>query len=140
MTYLLDSDIVIDYFKKREPSFDFISHILHKDRVVISTITLTEVRAGWDDSQAATLRPLLSDLFEITEVTVAIADRAGEQIKKYAQAGKQLSTTITSPILGWRETGSCSTVGCGSNTTNGKLQKPWWLFYHSCAACIPPSR
>lgn len=95
MTYLLDSDIVIDYFKKREPSYTFVTHILHKDRVIISAITLTEVRAGWDAMQAATLRPLLSDLFEITEVTVPIADRAGEQIKKYAQLGRQLSTTDT---------------------------------------------
>jgi predicted nucleic acid-binding protein len=95
MTYLLDSDIIIDYFKKREPSFGFVAQILHKEQVVISAITLTEVRAGWDAAQAATLRPILSALFDIVEVTVPIADRAGEQIKKYAQEGRQLSTTDT---------------------------------------------
>jgi predicted nucleic acid-binding protein len=95
MTYLLDSDVVIDYFKKCEPSFGFIASTLTSEHVAISTITLTEVRAGWDRAQADFLRPLLGDLFEIIDVTVAIADLAGEQIKKYAEVGKRLSTTDT---------------------------------------------
>jgi hypothetical protein len=93
MTYLLDSDVVIDYFKKRQPSFEFIANLLTTEHIVISTITLTEVRAGWDKAQADLLRPILGDLFEIVDVTVAIADLAGEQIKKYAEAARALSTT-----------------------------------------------
>jgi predicted nucleic acid-binding protein len=95
MTYLLDSDVVIDYFKKREPSFGFIANLLTTERVVISAITITEVRAGWDEAQATVLRPLIGDLFEIADVTVAIADLAGEQIKKYSKRGQHLSTTDT---------------------------------------------
>jgi predicted nucleic acid-binding protein len=95
MTYLLDSDVVIDYFKKREPYFGLVAGLLHKEQVVISVVTLTEVRGGWDASQTAILRPVMGDLFDIVDVTVAIADLAGEHIKKYSQQGRTLSTTDT---------------------------------------------
>jgi hypothetical protein len=95
MTYLLDSDVVIDYFKKREPYFGLVAGLLATEQVSISAITLAEVRGGWDVSQAAILRPIMGDLFDIVDVTVAIADLAGKQIKKYAQQGRTLATTDT---------------------------------------------
>lgn len=97
MTYILDSDVVIDYFKKRAPYYREVTMLLNQehDELVISAITLAEVRAGWDSAQAETFRPIISSLFTILDVTANIADEAGAQLKFFAQRGRTLSTTDT---------------------------------------------
>jgi predicted nucleic acid-binding protein len=95
MTYLFDTDVLIEYFKHRDPWYSRVEKILQKQSSVISVITLTELRAGWDGARSAQWMPVLYDLFTLQDITSEIAVFAGEQIKKYQQKGSQLSTTDT---------------------------------------------
>jgi predicted nucleic acid-binding protein len=55
-TYLADSDVLIDFFNKRNPERDTLERLMRNERVVISVITLLEVRRGWNPDQAKKLR------------------------------------------------------------------------------------
>lgn len=84
----------IFYLKVGSHFYLCFSHITYRQDAYLSYNPHRGTSRG-DAQQAVMLRPLLSDLFDITDVTVAVADRAGEQIKKYAQEGRQLSQTDT---------------------------------------------
>src|SRR5215211_6559844 len=93
MTYLLDSDILIYYFKKKDPVIEMVERLLNSSDVVISAITFTEVRAGWSDDQAKEWLPVVKDLLPVIEVSFAIAEHAGYQIKTSSQRGRTGTTT-----------------------------------------------
>src|SRR5689334_7686958 len=95
MTYLFDTDVLIEYFKHREPWYSRVEKILQKHPSAISVVTLTELRACWDDVHARQWMPLLYDLFTLQDITSEIAVLAGAQIKNYQQQGMTLSTTDT---------------------------------------------
>jgi predicted nucleic acid-binding protein len=93
MTYLVDSDILIYYFKKKEPFLGIVESILTHSTAVMSAITLTEVRAGWDDAHDKKLLPVITDLFPVIDVSFTIAENAGHQIKRCSQRGRMVTTT-----------------------------------------------
>ena len=93
MTYLVDSDILIYYFKKKEPFLGIVESILTHSTAVISAITLAEVRAGWDDDQAKKWLPVVKDLFPVIDVSYTISEHAGYQIKRFSQRGRTVTTT-----------------------------------------------
>lgn len=93
MTYILDSDVLIYYFKNKQPFFELVESLLNKFPVVISTVSLAEVRAGWDEKQTQKWLPIITDLFPTVDVTYTIAEQAGYQIKRYSNEGKTLATT-----------------------------------------------
>ena len=93
MTYLLDSDILIYYFKKKAPFFGIVEGILNNATVVISAIITTEVRAGWDDDQTEKWLPVMKDLFPVIAVSFAIAEHAGYHMKRLSQRGRTVTTT-----------------------------------------------
>src|SRR3712207_2351899 len=87
MTYLLDTDILIDFFKVKEPATALIRQFLTTDKMVISSLTVAELRAGWTSEQAQRHIPQLSTLFTVEDVTKDIAEQAGAWRQAYKPKG-----------------------------------------------------
>lgn len=96
MNFILDTDIVISYFNRNEPTVVLVEDMLQKaTTVAISTLTITEVRTGWTQEKAALYMPKLYDLFTLEPVTQEIAELAGVWRHDYHSKGKPLSTPDT---------------------------------------------
>lgn len=96
MNFLLDTDIIISYFNRNDPTVVLVEDMLQKaTTVAISTLTITEVRTGWTHEKAALYMPKLYDLFTIETITVEIAELAGVWRHDYYSKGKPLSTPDT---------------------------------------------
>lgn len=92
-TYLLDSDVLIDLFNRKSKTVELISELVaERAGIAISVVSITEVRAGWDDDQASQYLPKLYDLVNITPVTAEIAEKAGGYRKMYSKKGKVIHT------------------------------------------------
>ena len=96
MKYLIDSDVLIDYFKGKDPVRPLVEHLLGTDDVVaISVLSITELRPGWTEEQAAYLLPRLGKLFTIEAVVPEIATQAGVWRHAYMRKGQPLGTVDT---------------------------------------------
>lgn len=95
MTYLLDSDVLIDYFKEKDPYASFVEQLLREADVAISALSITEIRTGWTEKQASYLVPRLYKLFTIEAVLPEVAVQAGVWRREYRQQGKPLTTPDT---------------------------------------------
>src|SRR6476661_10743183 len=84
---------LIYYFKKKERFLGIVESILTHSTAVISAITCTEVRAGWDDEQAKKWLPVITDVCSVIDVSFAISELAGYQMKRCAQRGRTVTTT-----------------------------------------------
>jgi predicted nucleic acid-binding protein len=94
--YLLDSDILIDFFNKREPAQALVSKFLgSRLHMAISVLSVTELRAGWGDKECAVYLPVLYDLFPAEIVTLDVAELAGKLRHNYQVQGKVLKTVDT---------------------------------------------
>jgi predicted nucleic acid-binding protein len=95
MNCVFDSDVLIDFFKFRRPALDLIKSINTSGRIVISTVTITELRSGWTVDEAEIFIPQLYDLCLIKPVTIEIAEQAGIWRKKFSTKGLTLNTVDT---------------------------------------------
>ncbi len=88
MMYLFDSDILMDFFKKKEYAIQLIKDLTNKKgRFSISTLSVAELRSGWTKEQAEHLLPKLYDLVNIFMVDKAIAELAGQFRQEYKIQG-----------------------------------------------------
>ncbi len=87
MTYLFDTDILIDFFKLKEPATALIKRFLNKEPMAISVLSVAELRAGWSEEQAARHVPRLYTLFTVEDVTKDIAEQAGKWRQGYKPKG-----------------------------------------------------
>ena len=85
--YLIDTDILIDYFNEKEPSTSFVQKLIDGVSVFISIISVAEIRAGWNDQQAQKYIPMLYTLFPVEPITVDEAELAGKFKKDYSEKG-----------------------------------------------------
>lgn len=89
--YLLDSDVLIDLFNGKGETATLIDKLVAERTIIaVSVLSVTEVRAGWDDEQASLYLPELYDLATIEPVTQEIAEQAGRYRKVYSKKGKAL--------------------------------------------------
>lgn len=88
--YLLDSDILIDFFKKRPETQELIIKLRKKDIPRLSILSVTELRAGWNDKETQQLLPLLYKAFKVESITIDIAECAGKLLQDYKQKGLSL--------------------------------------------------
>jgi predicted nucleic acid-binding protein len=95
MTYLLDSDVLIDYFKEKDPFASLVKRLIKEEQVAISVLSITELRTGWTEEQASYLLPRLYKLFAVEAVLPEIAVQAGMWRREYRQQGKPLTTSDT---------------------------------------------
>ena len=95
MKYLIDSDVLIEYFKGKDPVRPLVERLLETEAVAISVLSITELRTGWTEEQAAYLLPRLAKLFTIEAVVPEIATQAGGWRHRYMKQGQPLGTVDT---------------------------------------------
>lgn len=95
MTYLFDTDVLIDFFKFKEPAKGLIQHLAKRGTFALSTLTITELRSGWTPKEAEQLLPQLYALCVVEVVTKEIAQQAGIWRQEYKKRGRQFSTPDT---------------------------------------------
>lgn len=92
---LLDSDILIDFFKKKERATKLVNSFLQEGNVATSALSVAELRIGWSDEEAAFYLPRFYKLFQIEPVTKEIAEVAGKLRRDSQRAGRTLPTIDT---------------------------------------------
>jgi tRNA(fMet)-specific endonuclease VapC len=95
MTYLIDTDVLVDFFKHKDPAKTLIARLSKHALLALSTLTITELRSGWTKEQADWLLPRLYALCAVVPVTKEIAEQAGIWRQEYKSRGQQLGTPDT---------------------------------------------
>jgi predicted nucleic acid-binding protein len=95
MTYLIDTDVLIDFFKHKDSAKILIADLSKHYTLAISTLTITELRSGWTKEQADFLLPRLYALCSAVPVTKEIAEQAGIWRQEYKSRGLNLGTPDT---------------------------------------------
>ena len=90
MTYLFDTDVVIDFFKKRDQATRLVNTLAQKHELRTSGIVVAEIRVGWTDQEAGIFLPVLHQLFPSVGITEAIAELGGKLRRDYQQRGQHL--------------------------------------------------
>ena len=94
-TFLIDTDILVDFFKDRPTARKLIEKIQEQGEIFISILTISELRTGFSDSESKKYLPLLYQLAKIDYVTIEIAELAGKLRAHYFSKGISLSTVDT---------------------------------------------
>ncbi|MBI5953123.1 MAG: type II toxin-antitoxin system VapC family toxin [Chloroflexi bacterium] len=84
--YLLDTNILILCFRKTEGYRELLDTLAKDDTLYISAITRLEIVRGMHDHEKKATFNLLDSL-ETIDVTIEIADKAGELIRQWRTKG-----------------------------------------------------
>jgi predicted nucleic acid-binding protein len=95
MTYLIDTDVMIDFFKHKDPDKSPIVSLSKQGTIALSALTITELRSGWTNKQADFLMPRLYALCSVVPVSREIAEQAGIWRGEYKNKGLSLATVDT---------------------------------------------
>jgi predicted nucleic acid-binding protein len=95
MTYLLDTDVLVDFFKHQAYAKALLLQGSQTATLAVSTLTITELRSGWTPKEAAYLLPRLYAICDVLPVTKAIAEQAGIWRQEYQGKGLSLGTVDT---------------------------------------------
>ncbi len=90
MTYLIDSDVLMDFFKKKDYALILLEKLIKRGNLAISILSIVELRAGWSNEQKKFLLPRLYKLVAIKNLTTEIAELAGEFRYEYKIKGISL--------------------------------------------------
>lgn len=91
-TFLFDSDVLIDFFKKKAASVALVEKLGTLGNTTISVISVAELRAGWNKEDASIYLPPLYSIFTPIPLTQDIAEKAGEIRAQYSKKGATLPT------------------------------------------------
>jgi predicted nucleic acid-binding protein len=94
-TFLVDTDVLADFFNGRASAKNLIEKIQEQGEVFISILSISELRTGFSDSESKKYLPLLCQLAEIDYVTIEIAELAGKLRAHYFSKGISLSMVDT---------------------------------------------
>ncbi len=81
-SFLVDTNIIIWYLRGREDEIKLLQKLSEEGYLLISVVTITEVRAGLTKNQARVIS-ILKDIFRTIEVNDDIAELAGVFKQKY---------------------------------------------------------
>jgi predicted nucleic acid-binding protein len=94
--YLLDSNVWIDFFKKKDDTaVELVLSLGNKGRLFISAVSLTELQFGWNEEQTLYLLPRLLAIAKVVDATGNTCIRAGELLRDYKRRGIILSPLDT---------------------------------------------
>src|SRR5947207_15119978 len=92
-TYLLDSDVLIDFFKQKKETVLLVEQLGKEGELALSILSVAELRTGWTDEQADVYLPQLYNLAMIIPIAaVDIPEWAGQWREKYRKQGITLAT------------------------------------------------
>ncbi len=94
-TYIVDSDILIDFFKKIPEAVTLIEQLGEIGNNVISVISIAELRSGWSEKEASIYLKHLYNLLGVISVTKDIAEKAVYYREKYRIKGVKLPLVDT---------------------------------------------
>ena len=94
-TFLLDSNILMDFFKKRKEAVNLVQKLDEEGDLAVSILSVTELRAGWTEEQAKFFLPRLYKLVMIANLTQEIAELAGKFRQEYKLKGITLPAIDT---------------------------------------------
>ena len=95
ISYLLDSDILMDFFKKKSEAVVLISNLASEGNLAMSILSVAELRAGWNPRETKSLLPRFYELIDIKNITKEIAELAGKFRWEYKTQGISLPTIDT---------------------------------------------
>lgn len=81
-SFLVDTNVVIWYLRGREDEIKLLQKLSEEGYLLMSVVTITEVRAGLTKDQAKVISKL-KDIFRTIEVNDDIAELAGVFKQKY---------------------------------------------------------
>ncbi len=85
-TLLIDSDILIDHLRKEQKALDYINQKIDDGSpLFISVISRIEIFSGARKGEDETIRSLF-DILTSVDVDLAIADGAGEYLRKFRKS------------------------------------------------------
>src|SRR5271170_2051844 len=90
LTYLLDSDILINHLRKKMRLQAYLGELQPAARFACSTITVAEVFAGMRATEEPATRQLLDGLVHFP-ITSLIAEKAAELQRDYRKKGHTIS-------------------------------------------------
>lgn len=93
--YLIDSDVLMDFFKKQDYAVALIEKLARQGYLAISILSITELRAGWNQEQTEYFLPRLYELLAIKNLNQKIAELAGQFRWEYKHKGISLPTVDT---------------------------------------------
>lgn len=93
--FLVDTDKWISFLNKRENAIDLILKLKKQGEIFSSILTITELRAGWNDKMADHFLPIFYAHTKIMDVSQKIAELAGKFLKDYKSRGISLPTVDT---------------------------------------------
>lgn len=76
--YLLDSDILMDFFKQKGYAVETLDRLLVSGTLYISILSVTELRTGWMSEQARRFLLKLYDLVKVINLNKKIVELAGK--------------------------------------------------------------
>lgn len=90
--FLIDSDVLIDFFKRKQPAVALLEKLGEEGQLVISVLSVAELRSGWSEQDAGMYLSRLYNLAEVLPVTMKIAEQAGTLREAYRRKGTLLPT------------------------------------------------
>lgn len=99
MKFLLDTDVLIDFFHNQKYSYKLIPNLADKGSLFISVMTIAELRAGFTREQAEYFLPRLYDLVTTLDLDKKVAELGG---KLRFEHGKAIADSLiaATAILG----------------------------------------
>ena len=95
MTYLIDTDVMVDFFKHKPYATGLFKELSKHATLALSALTITELRSGWTKKEAEFHLPRLYALCTVVPVTTEIAEQAGAWRQEYKGQGVSLGTPDT---------------------------------------------
>lgn len=92
---LIDTDIIIDYFRGVEPAMDYFLSI-STQTLILSAVTIAELYAGVREGKEKKILANFFDVFEVFPITHEIAMQGGVWRRDY---GKSHGTGIVDAII-----------------------------------------
>lgn len=89
---LIDTDIWIDFLKKRTYATKLVTELAEQTKISSSVLTITELRAGMTHEQAEKYLPIFYAHTKIVGVSQEVAEMGGKFLKEYSTKGISLGT------------------------------------------------
>ncbi len=93
--FLVDTDILADFFHDRAYAKELLSALRKRGEIFVSILSITELRTGFTPKQAQFFIPRLYRIVHISPITIRSAELAGELRYRYQTLGRLLSTVDT---------------------------------------------